>query len=82
MNAIEAVEYMKTGKQVRPDVPWLKNLSYRHCHGDKIMGVLMNDQSCSGKVEEIFTAEQFIDNYTERNKITKWELIPYDEKTI
>jgi len=79
MDVYSAVEYMRTGKQVRPDVPWLKNISYKLCHQDKIVGVLMNDQPCSGKIEYVYTIDGFIDNYTKRNEITKWELIPYNE---
>jgi hypothetical protein len=78
MNALESVEYLKTGKMVKPDVPWLKYLVYRFCRQDKIIGIKINDQSCAGKVEWIWTVDEFIDNYTERNKITKWELIPYE----
>jgi hypothetical protein len=78
MNALEAVEYLKIGKMVKPDVHWLKYLTYKFCWQDKIIGINMNDQSCSGKVEFIFTIDQFINNYTELNKITKSEFIPYE----
>ena len=63
VNAIQAIEHMKTGKSVTGEICQL----YRMCHGDFVVTMTPNT-SCAARVESVQTADEFIKQHIHRTE--------------